>query len=88
MNAEPSSLLAQDLQIEAALLSLIVSLHPSHLTAEELVREMVADPRDEAEGNAVRNAIGSLCRSGLVREIGETIAPTHAALRLVSIFEL
>ncbi|HEX6688063.1 MAG TPA: hypothetical protein VF085_05300 [Solirubrobacterales bacterium] len=64
----------------------IIDLHPDHLTEQELTLRIGADQEDFAEVEAIKGAIRSLGSSGLVRRIGEVIAPTHAALRAATIF--
>jgi Fe2+ or Zn2+ uptake regulation protein len=76
----------RDLWVESAVLSQIVSLHPDHLTTEELVARM----EDDASGTGrveIRDAIAALKRSGLVRITGEVVEPTYAALRAAAIFQ-
>lgn len=86
MSTEISNALIEDLQLEGALLHLIVDLHPDHLTGEELVLKMALDPRkDDGQAEKVEFALDGLLRSGLVRDGGGTIAPTHAALRCVEL---
>jgi hypothetical protein len=85
MSAEASDTLTQDRQLEGALLHLILALHPDHLTADELTREMAADPGRGDEAHAIRQAIRRLHRSNLVREVGETVVPTHTALRFAEL---
>lgn len=74
-----------DLRIEQALLSEIITLHPDRLTPEELVRWMQGKPSD-AGRIAILDALLVLERSGLVRQNGEVLEPTHVALRADEIF--
>lgn len=69
-------------QLERAVLEEIIELHPDHLTPSELVLKM-AGARDEDE--EVRRAICDLKASGLLRYVGDVVAPTHAALRAFSV---
>jgi len=71
-------------QIERAVLEEVLELHPDHLTPSELVLKMSAGP-DRSEGEAIEYAIRDLNGSGLLRYIGEVIAPTHAALRVAAL---
>lgn len=66
-------------QTEQSLLELILELHPEHLTADELVRELTQDG-NRSEANDVRDAIDSLRRSGLLRYLDRVIEPTRAAV--------
>lgn len=72
-------------QFDGALLAEIVCLHPAHLTLAELELRMTAD-RNDAEGAAVRDSVQALKRSGLVRQNGEIVEPTYAALCAAAAF--
>ena len=69
---------------DRALLSEILSLHPDHLTSDELVIRM-ADGPSETGRVAILDSLQSLKRSGLVRINGEVVEPTYAALRAAEI---
>jgi hypothetical protein len=71
-------------QIERAVLEMVVNLHPDHLTPSELVLKVAGD-RDPSEGKAILRAVHDLRRSGLLRLIGDVVAPTHAALRAAAL---
>jgi hypothetical protein len=66
--------------VEHALLSEIITLHPDHLTAEELVVRMEDGP-SETGRIAILDSLQALKRSGVVRITGEVVEPTYAALR-------
>ncbi len=72
------------LRVEQALLSEIITL-PGHLTPEELILWMQDKPSD-AGRIEILDALLVLKRSGLVRQNGEVIEPTHAAIRADEIF--
>jgi hypothetical protein len=80
-----SSLEECDLLVEQALLSEIIALHPDHLTPEELVRWMNIKSSTACR-IAILDALLALTRSGLARQSGEVVEPTHAALRADQIF--
>ncbi|HEY8814231.1 MAG TPA: hypothetical protein VIP57_03905 [Candidatus Dormibacteraeota bacterium] len=71
-------------QVAQALLSEIITL-PDRLTPEELVLWMRGRTSD-ADRNEIIDALSVLKRSGLVRQNGEVIEPTHAAIRADEIF--
>jgi hypothetical protein len=75
----------RELRTEQALLAEIITLHPDRLTPAELVRWMQGKPSD-AGRIAILDALLVLKRSGLVRQNGEVLEPTHAALRADAIF--
>jgi hypothetical protein len=68
-----------DRAAEAAVLSRVVWLHPTHLTERELLANLHADggPRDERFERAIRDLVGA----GLLRIDGDSVMPTLAALR-------
>ncbi|HKB52010.1 MAG TPA: hypothetical protein VKC63_11375 [Solirubrobacterales bacterium] len=73
------------MQVENVVLLQIATLHPDHLTPEELIVRL-EDPSDTGRA-AILNAIGALKRSGLVRLTGEVVEPTYAAVRAVEILQ-
>jgi hypothetical protein len=75
-----------DGQIENVVLMEIVTLHPDHLTSEELVVRLENGPGG-ASGAAIESSIAALMRSGLARLTGEVVEPTYAALRAAEILQ-
>lgn len=66
--------------IEHAVLTMVLRLHPEHLTDAELVLKLCGEQaRDE---DSVQRAILELKGSGLLRRCGCLILPTHAAVRM------
>jgi hypothetical protein len=53
--------------VERALLDVTVSLHPTRLTISELTLQIVNDPDDTQEVEAITEAIASLRRFGVFR---------------------
>ena len=72
-------------QVELAVLLEVVELDPDHLTPDELVLRL-SGQRDEEE--ELRNAIRGLEGSGLLRDIGDAVAPTDAALHAAALLTL
>ena len=66
--------------VERVVLEEILDLHPEHLTIPELVLRIVIDS-DRSEEEEVRHAVRDLMGSGVLRCVGDLVAPTHAALR-------
>lgn len=62
-----------------AILTLLLDLHPSQLSAQELDRELAPEGRF-AEIDAVRRAVDFLVRVGLLRREGTSVLPTRSAL--------
>jgi hypothetical protein len=66
---------------QLAVLSLILNLHPTHLSAPELRREMLAGDDDFSKVDSHTRAVRDLSAAGLLRRDGDSIVPTRAALR-------
>jgi len=74
----------EDGQIERAVLEEVVSLHPDHLSLAELVRKMTIGDR-WSEKERIEAAVRELRGAGLLRQVGDVVAPTHAALRFAAL---
>jgi hypothetical protein len=72
-------------QVELAVLLEVIEVDPDHLTPAELVLRLSGE-RDK--GEELRNAIRELKGSGLLRCVGDTIAPTDAALHAAALLTL
>jgi hypothetical protein len=70
-----------DARVEAAVLRLALDLHPAQVSVAEVVRELVDDPEDFAQRDAVERAARDLARAGLLHRNGEFVFPTRAAIR-------
>jgi hypothetical protein len=70
--------------VQSAVLSEIVTLHPDHLTPEELVLRM-EDGLSDTRRVEVIDALQALKGAGLARFNGEVVEPTHAALRAAAL---
>lgn len=85
----PQGLAEEDESRECAVLSEVLRLHPTGLTIAELVRLMGVDPADGfGEGDSWKRAIRELCGCGLLRQEGQVVAPTIAAVRFSELFEV
>lgn len=62
-----------------AVLTLLLDLHPSQLSTQELDRELAPEERF-TEIDTVRRAVDFLIRVGLLRREGASVLPTRAAL--------
>lgn len=76
----------RDLWVENVVLLEIITLHPDHLTREELVVRMEDAPSNTGRV-AIMDSLQALRRSGLVRQNGDVVEPTYAALRAAAIFQ-
>lgn len=70
-------------RVAEVLLREVIEQHPKHVTADELIRRIVADPGDTEEIRVAGEAILELHRSTLIHYDGEKklVVPTQAALR-------
>jgi hypothetical protein len=71
--------------VEVVLIEIII-LHPDHLTHEELIVRLEDVPSD-TDRVAILDSLQELKRAGLVRQNGDVVEPTYAALRAAEIFE-
>jgi hypothetical protein len=79
----------EDDRDEAAILRLILELHPAELTLDELNREITGGSRAFRELDATQRAVRDLAGSGLLHRPGEDemVRPTRAAVRLYDLWE-
>ncbi len=78
---------AQDIRDQSIMLMHVLALHPTHLIIPDLVRELIGDPEDFAEGDRYERAVRDLTGVGLLHSEGGLIQPTRAALRFIEILE-
>ena len=71
---------SQDAEAQRALLAFVLAEHPTQLTTSEVVRELVQDPGDFAERDAVERGVRDLVSVGLLHRHGAFVLPTRAAL--------
>lgn len=69
----------EDAQAEAAVLTLVLSEHPTPLTLSDIEREIAPD-QDFAGRDAVARAVRDLSAVGLLHRQGDLVLPTRAAL--------
>lgn len=70
-----------DAKVEAAILQLLLAMHPAQVTFAELARLMAMDPVDFDQRDTVDQAVCELAGSGLLHRNGEAIFASHAAVR-------
>lgn len=70
----------EDAATEAAVLRLLLDLHPTQLTLPELVREISGGRSDFAATDPVDRAIVRLGAGGLLNRNGDAVTPSRAAL--------
>ncbi|HEY8083481.1 MAG TPA: hypothetical protein VIE64_08030 [Solirubrobacterales bacterium] len=71
----------EDAATEAAVLSQLLSLHPIHVTFDELLREIAGEPEDFARRDAIERAVRDLTAAGLLHRNDDFVLPSRAALR-------
>jgi hypothetical protein len=71
----------EDEAIEAAVLLLLLALHPAQVTFNELMRLMAMDEGDFAQRDTLEGAVVELIGSGLAHRNGEVIFLSRAAVR-------
>jgi hypothetical protein len=78
--AQAMSIEEEDRLLEHAVLTMILNLHPEHLTTSELILKIAGD-QEPADEESIRQAIRDLKGSGLLRCTEDIVQPTHAAVR-------
>ena len=84
---ESKTTLAEDESVESAVLRQLLELHPTRLTAEELIRELGGDGGGFAERDAVERAVRDLSAVGLLHRSERFVEPTRAALRFSDLLD-
>lgn len=84
-SSDPLTPAEEDARTERIVLVRVLTLHPTHLTMPELAAEVLEDPDDFAEGDALARAVRDLGAAGLVRMNGSVVMPTRAALHFDSL---
>jgi hypothetical protein len=77
---DPPSLGVEDAIHQRAVLSFVLSHHPTRFTQGELTHILAADREVAADRNAVIGAIAELVAVGLLYRDGHFVVPTHAAI--------
>lgn len=78
---------AADDATEAAVLTVLLELHPTQLTLAELVREVAGEDAEFAERDAVERAVRDLGGAGLLHRVEGRTFPTRAALRFSELLD-
>lgn len=81
-SGDPLTPAEEDARTERIVLMRVLALHPTHLTMPELAAEVLEDPDDFAEGDALARAVRDLGAAALVRMNGIVVMPTRAAVHL------
>lgn len=81
------SIADEDRLLEHAVFTMILDLHPQHLTSAELALK-VAGRQDRLDSLAVQQAIDTLGDAGLARHGSDVVEPTHAAVHAAELLGL
>jgi hypothetical protein len=72
---------SEDARVESALLQRVLDLHPTRVTAAELVRDLAGEEPDFAARDSVERAIRELTGAGLLHRADDGfVTPTRAAI--------
>jgi hypothetical protein len=77
----------QDIKDQGVALMHVLALHPTHLIAPALIRELVGASKDFAQSDRFERAVRDLAGVGLLHCPGGLVQPTRAALRFIEILE-
>jgi hypothetical protein len=86
--AEPPTPQAEDLRDQALVLMAVLDNWPTHLTAADLIREIVGEPTEFAQCDRVNRAVRDLVGVGLALSCEEAVLPSRAAIRFERLAEL
>jgi hypothetical protein len=76
-----------DAAVESAVLQLVLDLHPTAVTIEELIRELDAGAKPATERDAIERAVRELVGAGLLHHSESFVLPTRAALRFEQLLD-
>ena len=68
-----------DVQVQSAVLSLLLAEYPVQFTVSELAHELIEDPNDFAERDAIKRVVRDLSGVGLLHRQGNFVLPSRAA---------
>ncbi|HXF31067.1 MAG TPA: hypothetical protein VN522_06060 [Solirubrobacterales bacterium] len=72
---------SEDARVESALLQRVLDLHPTQVTAAELIRDLAGEDADFGARDAVERAIRELTGAGLLHRTEDgLLTPTRAAV--------
>jgi hypothetical protein len=76
-----------DVATESVVLQLLLDLHPTLLTINEVVREVAGEDPSFAERDSIERAVRDLSGAGLLHHKEEFAIPTRAALRFSELLD-
>ncbi|MBS1884868.1 MAG: hypothetical protein JSS97_18120 [Actinobacteria bacterium] len=79
----------EDARVESALLQRVLDLHPTRVTAAELVRDLAGEDADFGSRDAIERAIRELAGAGLLHGTEDgLVTPTRAAVHFGELLDL
>ncbi len=85
-NEENMTTGGEDARLESALLQRVLDLHPTRVTAAELVRDLAGEDADFGARDGVERAIRELTGAGLLHHADDgLVTPTRAALHFAAL---
>jgi hypothetical protein len=78
---------SDDAEVEAAVLQILLDLHPARLTMSELVREIAGERPSFADRDALERAVRDLVAAGLLHRGEALVEPSRAALRFSQLLD-
>jgi hypothetical protein len=72
----------EDTATETVILRHLLALHPSQITFEELLREVVSEPDDFAQRDAIERGVRDLVATGLLHRKDQFVVLSRAAVRI------
>lgn len=79
---------AEDDRDQRAVLIHVLEADPPLLTFADLIRELGAGDEEFTEQDRIKRAVRELIAVGLLRQVGELVLPTRAAVRCYELAEL
>jgi hypothetical protein len=78
---------AQDLHDQGVVLIHVLSIYPTHMRLQELIRELTEGSGDFSEGDRIERAVRDLAGAGLLFRCEGLVLPTRAALHFNAILD-
>jgi hypothetical protein len=78
----------EDAKVEAALIQRVLDLHPTRVTAAELIRDLAGEDADFGARDAIERALRELTGAGLLHRTDDgLVTPTRAAVHLAELLD-
>ncbi len=78
----------EDARVESALLQRVLDLHPTRVTAEELIRDLAGEEADFGARDGIERAIRELRGAGLLHGTADGfVIPTRSAVHFAALLD-